>query len=50
MLIILVGLLVGLAGGVALAFLLDNLDTSFKRSEEINSLCECAVTRDDCLL
>jgi polysaccharide chain length determinant protein (PEP-CTERM system associated) len=34
-LIILIGLLAGLAGGVALAFLLDNLDTSFKRSEEI---------------
>jgi polysaccharide chain length determinant protein (PEP-CTERM system associated) len=36
-LIILVGLLAGLAGGVALAFLLDNLDTSFKKSEEINT-------------
>jgi protein tyrosine kinase modulator len=36
-LIILVGLLAGLGGGVALAFLLDNLDTSFKRSEEINT-------------
>jgi polysaccharide chain length determinant protein (PEP-CTERM system associated) len=34
--IVLVGLLAGLAGGVALAFLLDNLDTSFKRSEDIN--------------
>jgi polysaccharide chain length determinant protein (PEP-CTERM system associated) len=36
-LIILVGLLAGLGGGVASAFLLDNLDTSFKKSEEINS-------------
>jgi polysaccharide chain length determinant protein (PEP-CTERM system associated) len=35
--IVLVGLLAGLAGGVALAFLLDNLDTSFKRSEEIST-------------
>jgi protein tyrosine kinase modulator len=35
--IILVGLFAGLAGGVALAFLLDNLNTSFKRSEDINS-------------
>lgn len=35
--IILLGLLAGLGGGVALAFLLDNLDSSFKRSEEINS-------------
>ena len=45
-LIIVVGLLAGLGGGVASAFLLDNLDTSFKKSEEINTLCECAVTRD----
>ncbi len=36
-LIILIGLLAGLAGGVALAFLFDNLDTSFKRSEEIST-------------
>ena len=35
--IILVGLLAGLAGGVGLAFLLDNLNTSFKRSEDINN-------------
>jgi uncharacterized protein involved in exopolysaccharide biosynthesis len=35
--IILVGLLAGLSGGIALAFLLDNLDTSFKKSEEINA-------------
>jgi polysaccharide chain length determinant protein (PEP-CTERM system associated) len=37
MMIILVGLFAGLAGGVGLAFLLDNLNTSFKRSEDINS-------------
>jgi polysaccharide chain length determinant protein (PEP-CTERM system associated) len=35
--IVLVGLFAGLTGGVALAFLLDNLNTSFKRSEDINS-------------
>jgi succinoglycan biosynthesis transport protein ExoP len=35
--IILVGLFAGLAAGVTLAFLLDNLNTSFKRSEDINS-------------
>ena len=35
--IILVGLFAGLASGVTLAFLLDNLNTSFKRSEDINS-------------
>ncbi len=35
--IILLGLLVGVAGGLGLAFLLDRLDTSFKRSEEISS-------------
>src|SRR5215475_12686162 len=35
--IILVGLFAGLAGGVGLAFLLDNLNTSFKRSEDINN-------------
>ena len=35
--IILVGLVVGLAGGVGLAFLLDNLNTSFKRTEDISS-------------
>jgi polysaccharide chain length determinant protein (PEP-CTERM system associated) len=37
MMIVLVGLCAGLAGGVGLAFLLDNLNTSFKRSEDINS-------------
>jgi polysaccharide chain length determinant protein (PEP-CTERM system associated) len=35
--IILFGLLFGLAGGVALAFALDTLDTSFKRSDEISA-------------
>lgn len=35
--IMLVGLFAGLAAGVTLAFLLDNLNTSFKRSEDINS-------------
>jgi polysaccharide chain length determinant protein (PEP-CTERM system associated) len=35
--IILVGLFAGLAGGVGLAFLLDNLNTAFKRSEDINT-------------
>jgi polysaccharide chain length determinant protein (PEP-CTERM system associated) len=34
--IILFGLLAGLAGGVALAFVLDTLNTSFKRSEELD--------------
>lgn len=33
--IILFGLLAGLAGGVGLAFVWDNLDTSFKRSDEV---------------
>jgi hypothetical protein len=33
----LIGLLVGLAGGVAVAFLLENMDSSFKTSEEINT-------------
>jgi polysaccharide chain length determinant protein (PEP-CTERM system associated) len=36
-LIILVGLVLGFGGGVAVAFLLDNLDTSFKRSEDIDT-------------
>jgi polysaccharide chain length determinant protein (PEP-CTERM system associated) len=36
LLIILIGTLAGLAGGVALAFLWDNLNTSFKRSEELD--------------
>jgi polysaccharide chain length determinant protein (PEP-CTERM system associated) len=35
--IILFGLLAGLAGGVALAFVLDTLDTSFKSSDEISA-------------
>ncbi len=37
MMIIMVGLFTGLAGGVALAFLLDNLNTSLKRSEDIGT-------------
>jgi len=37
LMIVLVGLASGLAGGVALAFLWDNLDTSFKRGEEISA-------------
>jgi protein tyrosine kinase modulator len=36
-LIILVGLLAGLGGGLAAAILLDSLDTSFRKSEEINT-------------
>jgi protein tyrosine kinase modulator len=36
-LIILIGLLAGLGGGFGLAFLWDNLDSSFKRGDEINS-------------
>ena len=36
-LIILLGILVGLASGVALALFWENLDTSFNRSEEINA-------------
>ncbi len=36
-LIILIGLLVGMAGGVAVAILLENMDSSFKRSEEITT-------------
>jgi hypothetical protein len=36
-LILLVGLLAGLAGGFGLAFVWDNLDTSFKRSDEIST-------------
>jgi polysaccharide chain length determinant protein (PEP-CTERM system associated) len=35
--IVMIGLFAGLAGGVVLAFLLDNLNTSFKRSEDINA-------------
>jgi len=37
MMIILVGLFAGLAAGVGLAFLLDNLNTAFKRSEDIST-------------
>ena len=36
-LIILFGLIAGLAGGVGLAFVWDTLDTSFKRSDEFAS-------------
>ena len=35
--LILMGLLAGLAGGFGLAFVWDNLDTSFKRSDEIST-------------
>jgi hypothetical protein len=34
--IVLFGLIAGLAGGVGLAFIWDNLDTSFKRSDELD--------------
>jgi protein tyrosine kinase modulator len=34
--ILLLGLLAALGGGVALAFLLENMDTSFKRSEDLD--------------
>jgi polysaccharide chain length determinant protein (PEP-CTERM system associated) len=34
--IVLVGLLAGLAGGFGLAFVLENFDTSFKKSEELD--------------
>ena len=37
LLIILAGLVVGLAGGIGLAIFWDNLDSSFKRSEEIHA-------------
>jgi protein tyrosine kinase modulator len=37
LMIVLVGLASGLAGGVALAFLWDYMDTSFKRGEEISA-------------
>ena len=36
-LIILMGFIVGLAGGIGLAICWDNLDSSFRRSEEINA-------------
>jgi polysaccharide chain length determinant protein (PEP-CTERM system associated) len=35
--IILIGLLAGLGAGLGLAFVSDNMDTSFKRSDEINA-------------
>jgi polysaccharide chain length determinant protein (PEP-CTERM system associated) len=37
MMIVLAGLFAGLAGGVVFAYVLDNSDTSFKRSEDINT-------------
>jgi polysaccharide chain length determinant protein (PEP-CTERM system associated) len=37
LLIILMGLVAGLAGGIGLAIFLDTLDSSFRRSEEINA-------------
>ena len=36
-LVLLIGLLAGLGGGLGLAFLWDNLDTSFKRSDDVNA-------------
>jgi polysaccharide chain length determinant protein (PEP-CTERM system associated) len=36
-LVLLIGLLAGLGGGFGLAFLWDNLDTSFKRSDDVNA-------------
>jgi polysaccharide chain length determinant protein (PEP-CTERM system associated) len=36
-LIVLIGLLAGLGAGLGLAFVSDNMDTSFKRSDEINA-------------
>ena len=42
-LIVLLGLLGGLAGGLALAFLWDNLDTSFKRSDELDGFVNVPV-------
>ena len=41
--IILIGLMVGLGGGFALAFVWDNLDRSFKQSDEINSYVNVPV-------
>jgi polysaccharide biosynthesis transport protein len=35
--VVLIGLLVGLGAGFGLAFVSDNMDTSFKRSDEINA-------------
>jgi polysaccharide chain length determinant protein (PEP-CTERM system associated) len=43
LMIVLVGLASGLAAGVALAFLWDNLDTSFKRGEEISAYVNLPV-------
>ena len=41
--VVLFGLLAGLAGGVGLAFLWDNLDTSFKRSEDVAGFVDIPV-------
>ena len=41
--VVLFSLLVGLAGGVGVAFLWDNLDTSFKRSEELAGFIDIPV-------
>ena len=41
--IILIGLIVGLGGGVASAFVWDNLDRSFKQSDEINAFINVPV-------
>ena len=43
LMIVLAGLASGLAAGVALAFLWDNLDTSFKRGEEISAYVNLPV-------
>jgi hypothetical protein len=41
--IVLIGLIVGLGGGFALAFVWDNLDKSFKQSDEINAYVNLPV-------
>src|SRR5262249_40190951 len=41
--IIVIGLIVGLGGGFALAFVWDNLDKSFKQSDEINAYVNLPV-------
>jgi polysaccharide chain length determinant protein (PEP-CTERM system associated) len=41
--VVLFGLLAGLAGGIGVAFLWDNLDTSFKRSEELAGFIDIPV-------
>jgi polysaccharide chain length determinant protein (PEP-CTERM system associated) len=41
--VVLFGLLAGLAGGMGVAFLWDNLDTSFKRSEELAGFIDIPV-------